>query len=84
MLSNQGEPVSPCYNPRDDSYLDGLLTVEQTTVLHQHFEPFDRQVRTSGTQPHLGLQGSVCEYESERMPTDFTVDDFIFSWNDGQ
>ncbi len=77
----QGEGTSPCYNNRDDSYLDGLFSAEQIDLLQQRLAPLDGCLRQSAAHQHQSFQGGPSPYEPNDMPANFTVEDFIASWN---
>jgi hypothetical protein len=77
----QGKKASPCFNDRDDTYLDGLFTIEQTETLQQRFATLDGRMRQPEAQQQRSFQGGPSPYISEEMPADFSVEDFIASWN---
>ena len=78
----QGETASPCFNERDDAYLDGLFTAAQIETLQQRFAALDERMRQPETRQQRSFQGGPSPYLSEDMPTDFSMEDFIASWKD--
>ena len=78
----QGEAASPCFNERDDAYLDGLFTAAQAETLQQRFAALDERMRQPETRQQRSFQGGPSPYLSEDMPTDFSMEAFIASWMD--
>ena len=65
---------------RDIVYLGSHFSVEQTEILWKRFDTLDQKLKHSDQADHPGFQRSLSPYDSDNMPTDFEVVDFINSW----
>ncbi len=74
-------PNSLWGNGRDILYLGTRFTPEQTEGLWNRFGALDKKLKTSDTEDHPGFQRSISPYDSDNMPVDFEVADFIVSWD---
>lgn len=74
-------PDSLWGNGRDIVYLGTHFTPEQTETLWKRFGTLDEKLKRSDQEDHPGFQRAVSQYESDNMPADFGVADFIASWD---
>ena len=74
-------PDSLWGNGRDIVYLGSHFTTEQTEILWKRFSVLDEKLKHSDQEDHPGFQRSMSQYDSDNMPADFEVTDFINSWN---
>ena len=72
-------PASLWGNGRDIAYLGNQFTHEQTAKLWQRFQPLDAKLKLPEETHQPGFQ-RTSEYNPNDMPTDFSVEDFISSW----
>ena len=82
--SKRGEAASPCFNERDDAYMDGLFTAPQSETLQRRFAALDERMRQPEARQQGSFQGGPSPYLSADMPTDFSMEDFIASWKDDE
>ena len=66
-------------NGRDITYLGNHFTPEQVTELWQRFQPLDEKLKLPKEAYQPGFQ-RTSDYNPNDMPTDFSVKDFIKSW----
>ena len=74
-------PASLWGNGRDMVYLGTHFTPEQTEILWKRFGTLNQKLKNSDQEDHPGFQRSMSKYDSDNMPTDFEVADFIASWD---
>ena len=74
-------PASLWGNGRDMVYLGTHFTPEQTEILWKRFGTLNQKLKNSDQENHPGFQRSMSKYDSDNMPTDFEVADFIASWD---
>ena len=72
-------PASLWGNGRDITYLGNRFTAQQVAELWQRFHPLDEKLNLSEERHHPGFQRRS-EYNSNDMPADFEIEDFIASW----
>ena len=72
-------PASLWGNGRDLIYLGNHFTPEQTVKLWRQFQPLDEKLKLPEETYQPGFQ-RTSEYNPNDMPTDFSVEDFISSW----
>ncbi len=72
-------PATLWGNGRDIIYLGNRFTPEQATELWQRFQPLDEKLRLSEETYQPGFQ-RMSDYDPNDMPVDFSVEDFINSW----
>ena len=75
-------PASLWGNGRDITYLGNHFTSEQAAELWRRFQPLDEKLKLPEEIHQPGFQ-RVSEYNPNDMPTDFSVEDFITSWETG-
>ena len=74
-------PDSLWGNGRDIAYLGSLFTEKQTEILWKRFGILDEKLKSSNPEDHPGFQRSMSQYDSDNMPADFEIADFITSWD---
>ncbi|MDE0076813.1 MAG: hypothetical protein OXO50_04795 [Caldilineaceae bacterium] len=57
------------------------LTVEEAAALHRRFAILDDKLQAEGEHFAPGFQARPMRYFFNEMPADFTLGDFIGSWN---
>ena len=57
------------------------FTVEAAAALHKRFATLDRKLQAEQEHFAPGFQSSPMRYFFNQMPDDFTLEDFIASWN---
>ena len=72
-------PASLWGNGRDITYLGNHFTPEQTVELWQRFQPLDQKLKLPEETYQPGFQ-RTSDYNPNDMPTAFSVEDFITSW----
>ena len=72
-------PVTLWGNGRDITYLGNHFTPEQTAELWRRFQPLDEKLKLPEETHQPGFQ-RMSAYNPNDMPTDFSVEDFITSW----
>ena len=72
-------PATLWGNGRDIIYLGNHFTPEQTAELWQRFQALDEKLKLPEETYQPGFQRSS-DYNSNDMPTDFSVEDFMTSW----
>ena len=72
-------PASLWGNGRDIIYLGNHFTPEQASELWQRFQPLDEKLKRPEETYQPGFQRRS-DYNPNDMPTDFSVEDFMNSW----
>lgn len=81
-LKHGGEAADKLWGiGRDFDYLGSLFTDEQVATLWQRFGPLDQKLKLPEAVDHPAFQRGHSEYAADDMPTDFTIEDFVASWN---
>ena len=73
----RAHPISINWGPQ----FAARFTVDEAAALHRRFATLDRKLKAEENHFAPGFQSSPMRYFFNEMPVDFTLEEFIASWN---
>ncbi len=81
-LKHNGESADALWGiGRDFEYLGSLFSDEQVATLWQRFDALEQKLKLPQAVDHPAFQRGHSPYADDDMPADFTLEDFVASWN---